>query len=145
MTRPPGDTDEHTLNPLRRTSPFLDLLGTFTERNLDDGFAIGIRITPEHLNAKGTVHGGVIATLADISLGYVTGSSRTPPLRMVTSTMTLAYVGAARLDDYLESEVRVVRTGARVAVADATLRAAGRTVATATATFTVIDTRLDGQ
>lgn len=142
MSTQPNPTANTALRPLRRTSPFLDLLGSFTERDHGDSFLVGIQLEPQHLNAKGTVHGGVIATLADISLGYVTGASSTPPIKMVTTTMNMTYVGAARLGDYLESEVRVVRTGARIAVADATLRAAGKTVATATATFTVIGTKL---
>ena len=77
--------------PLFRTSPFLDL--------------IGLRIAPMHTNASGTWHGGAIATLADVALGYVAAASRKPPLRMVTSSLGIDYVGAAQVGDWVQAEV----------------------------------------
>ena len=82
--------------PLFRTSPFLDLTGPYFHRPLTQGFLIGLRIAPMHTNASGTWHGGAIATLADVALGYVTAASRKPPLRMVTSSLGIDYVWRRR-------------------------------------------------
>ncbi|GAB3300961.1 hotdog fold thioesterase [Epidermidibacterium keratini] len=121
-----------------RTSPFLELLQGFSQRRVGDRLLIGVLVREEHLNGKGSAHGGLIATLADISLGYVTGASQTPRPAMVTTAMQLTYVSSAAPGDYLESEVRVVKVGSRIAIADATIRVESKVVATASATFTVL-------
>ena len=66
---PPSDAWQ----PLFRTSPFLDLIGPLFQRpndGDDGGFVIGLRIEEKLCNARQGAHGGVLATLADISLGY---------------------------------------------------------------------------
>ncbi len=124
--------------PLFRTSPFLDATGPFYYKPLDVGFLIGLRALDKHANAKGTVHGGLVATLADVSLGYVTGSSRTPTLRMVTASLSIDYVGSAQVGQWIESQVTVTKTGNRLAFAQASIWADGAPVATAKAVFLVI-------
>ena len=56
--------------PLFRTSPFLDTLGPFFYRRTESSFVIGLRIANKHANARGSAHGGLLLTLADIALGY---------------------------------------------------------------------------
>jgi acyl-coenzyme A thioesterase 13 len=131
--RPPG------FEPLFRTSPFLDATGPYFYKPLDQGFVVGLRVADRHTSAAGmAAHGGLLATLADIALGYVTAMSQQPPLRMTTSSLGLDYVGAAKLGTWLEAHVTVVKVGSRMAFANALLTADGVTVASARATFVVV-------
>ncbi len=128
--------------PLFRSSPFLDLTGPFFHRPLAQGFLVGLRVLPQHANASGTLHGGLVATLADVAMGYVTATSRTPALRMVTASLGLDYVGAARMGDWVEAAVEVVKAGSRLAFAEARISVAGASgaqpVASARAVFLVV-------
>lgn len=132
----------HGFKPLFRSSPFLDANGPFFHRPLDRGFIVGLRVQARHTNAKGSLHGGLIATLADVSMGYVTGLSQTPALRMVTTSLSVDYVGAAQVGDWVEAAVTVVKAGARLAFANALITAreagAARPVASARAVFLVL-------
>jgi acyl-coenzyme A thioesterase PaaI-like protein len=71
---PVADIPEGFL-PLFRTSPFLDTLGPFFYRPTASSFVIGLRIASKHANARGSAHGGLIFTLADIALGYTASAS----------------------------------------------------------------------
>ncbi|MBO4123285.1 PaaI family thioesterase [Cupriavidus gilardii] len=124
--------------PLFRTSPFLDATGPYFYKEQAQGFTIGLRVAEKHTNASGTVHGGLIATLADVSLGYVTATSQQPPLRMTTANLSIDYVGAARPGDWIESHVDIVKTGSRLAFAKALISVDGRPVASTSAVFLVV-------
>ena len=124
--------------PLFRTSPFLDATGPWFYRKLAEGFVVGLRVDTRHTNASGTAHGGLIATLADIALGYVTASSQQPPLRMTTTSLGLDYVGAAKPGDWLEAQVTIIKVGGRLAFANALITADGAPVASTRATFLVV-------
>lgn len=126
--------------PLFRTSPFLDATGPWFYRRLAEGFVVGLRVDTRHTNASGTAHGGLIATLADIALGYVTASSQQPPLRMTTTGLGLDYVGAAKVGDWLEAQVTIIKVGSRLAFANALITADGAPVASTRASFLVVGT-----
>lgn len=67
--------------PLFRTSPLLDTLGPFYGKGSGSDLTVGLRVAEKHTNSRGTVHGGVLATLGDIALGYTMASSAEPPVR----------------------------------------------------------------
>ncbi|RMX15003.1 PaaI family thioesterase [Vandammella animalimorsus] len=124
--------------PLFRTSPFLDATGPYFYKPLEEGFIVGLRVGAKHLNTSGTAHGGLLATLADVALGYVTAMSQQPPVRMTTTNLGLDYVGVAHEGDWLQAHVSVVKLGSRLAFANALIAANEAPVATARATFLVI-------
>jgi uncharacterized protein (TIGR00369 family) len=124
--------------PLFRSSPFLDATGPYFYKPLDEGFSVGMRIGRKHTNVSGTMHGGLIATLSDVSLGYVTATSAQPPLQMVTANLSIDYVGAAKLGEWVEARVEVLKSGARLCFANALISAEGRLVARASAVFAVV-------
>lgn len=131
---PPG------FEPLFRSSPFLDATGPYFYKPQSEGFVVGLRIAEKHTNVQGTAHGGLLATLADIALGYVTAMSQQPPLRMTTTSLSLDYVGGAKLGEWLEAHVSIVKVGSRLAFANALLTSDGATVASTRATFLVLGT-----
>jgi len=79
--------------PLFRTSPVLDLIGPLYCRGEGADLVIGLRVEAKHCNARGTVHGGILATLADVALGYTMGFSST-----ASSMQTLRPDRGARKD-----------------------------------------------
>ncbi|MGB0551286.1 MAG: PaaI family thioesterase [Alphaproteobacteria bacterium] len=64
---------------------------------------IELRICPHHCNYKGTAHGGLLATLADISLGKSAGWGQEPRIPLVTTSLTVNYLGASRLNDWISA------------------------------------------
>ena len=125
--------------PLFRSSAFLDLVGPFFYHPKGESFCIGMRVLAQHVNSVGTAHGGLLATLADVSLGYVTASSSEPPLRMSTASLTIDYLGAAHLGSWVESQVSIGKIGRHLAFADAAIFADARPVARARALFAISD------
>lgn len=125
--------------PLFRSSAFLDLVGPLFYRPNGESFCIGMRVLAQHVNSVGTAHGGLLATLADVSLGYVTASSREPALRMSTASLTIDYLGAAPLGSWVESQVSIGKIGRHLAFADAAICADARPVARARALFAISD------
>ena len=123
--------------PIFRSSPFLDLTGPYFYKTLEKGFVVGLRVEPHHVNNSGTAHGGLLATLADVSLGYVTAMSQSPPIRMITSNLGLDYVGVASAGDWLEANVTVIKVGSRLAFANLIITANDAPIVSARATFYV--------
>jgi acyl-coenzyme A thioesterase 13 len=127
---PPG------FEPLFRSSPFLDLLGPFYYRKTEDGgFVIGVRVALKHTNGRGTAHGGLMATLADIALGYRAAFSQDPPATLTTASLTTDFAGSAKPGDWLEAHVEVQRVGSRLAFANAYLTVESERIVRASAVF----------
>jgi len=122
--------------PLFRTSPFLDLLGPIYYRTLPEGgFTVGLRVADKHLNARGTVHGGLFMALADIALGYSAAMSEEPPAALSTASLTTDFAGSAKLGDWIEVACDVQRVGGRLAFANAYVIRDGERIVRASAVF----------
>ena len=99
----------------RRQGPFNTLIGPLHQRRDGDRFIIGLRIGEKHTNSQGICHGGVLATLADLALGYAMIGKVEGEAGFVTVHLSIDYAGSARPGDWVESDVEVQRTGARMA------------------------------
>lgn len=122
--------------PLFRASPFLDLLGPlYSRRDENGGLMIAVHIGEQHCNLRGTAHGGLLCTLADVALGYSTAFSQDPPLAMATVNLSLDFCGAARLGDLVEVRTTIHKVGQRLAFASADLRCGEHAVARGSAVF----------
>jgi acyl-coenzyme A thioesterase PaaI-like protein len=53
-----------------RQSPLTDPWEPLNARRTDKVVIVGLRLAKPHTNAHGLIHGGLIATLADIGMGY---------------------------------------------------------------------------
>jgi acyl-coenzyme A thioesterase 13 len=129
---PPG------FGPLFRTSPLLDALGPFYGKGTGADLVVGLRVAEKHTNARGTVHGGVLATLGDIALGYTMASSSDPPTRATTASLTIDYVGSAKIGDWIEARVDRSKVGRTLAFANAYLTVEGAQIARVSAVFAVV-------
>jgi uncharacterized protein (TIGR00369 family) len=74
-------------------------------------------VESKHCNSRGICHGGVLATLADLALGYALMVKTGARSGFVTAHLDLDYAGAAELGDWIHSEVEVQRVGSRLAFA----------------------------
>jgi uncharacterized protein (TIGR00369 family) len=101
-----------------RLSPFNALIGPLYERRRGDELSIGLRIEEKHTNSRGICHGGLLASLADLSLGYAMLAKTGGKGSFVTVHLAVDYAGAAHLDDWIESSVEIQRMGTRLAFAN---------------------------
>lgn len=125
---------------LFRSSPFLDLLGPFYFRTEPPGFTIGMAVAQQHTNNSGTLHGGVVSAIADVSLAYTTAKTSEPPLLLRTVHLSIDFVDTAAPGDWVESKVTVTRKGQQMAFAHGRLAVGSRVVATYSGNFLVAGT-----
>ena len=57
-----------------RLSPFNALIGPLYQRGAGEALSIGLHIEEKHVNSRGICHGGALATLGDLALGYAVQS-----------------------------------------------------------------------
>lgn len=102
---------------------------------------IGLEVTDHHLNLQGSLHGGVIATLADTATGLAVRSLVPAGRRHVTIQLDVHYLapgGPGRIT----AVGSTVRVGSQIAFAEADVRdGSGRLLARATATMAVMADR----
>lgn len=131
MDAPPG------FKLLFRASPVLDLIGPLYSRGEGRHRVLGLRAQTKHCNSRGTVHGGILATLADVALGYTMAFSSDPPGNLVTANLSLDYAGSAKAGDWLETHVDIQKQGSRLSFANCYIQVEGERIVRASAVFLV--------
>jgi len=124
--------------PIFRTSPFTNLLGPIYQKKASSGLILGMVAEEKHCNARGLVHGGVLGSLADITLGYNAAFSTNPPTSMVTVSQTIDYAGKAEKGDWIEVHADVQKVGRRIAFANCYFYVNSQRIARASAVFSVV-------
>jgi acyl-CoA thioesterase len=111
--------------------PLSALLGfTLVERR--PGYArLEGEIRPEHRNAYGTAHGGVVFSLADTAMG-VASNSHGP--RAVALAASIHLTHPARVGEFLVAEATELSRDASTASYEVSVRSGDRLVATFTGT-----------
>lgn len=132
-------------SPHTRKSPLTDPWEPLYARKAEDRLVLGVRVRPEHCNSRSMPHGGFLAALADnamgLSLGVALASARQPAGGLVTVSLTLDYLGSAKLGQWLEFDTDFVKLGRSICFAEATVRADGAPVARARATFKLLEAK----
>lgn len=109
--------------------------------SLPDGEAGAVKrfcfiAAPHHMNASGTVHGGMLMSFLDVSMSrttrLLTGAART-----ATVSLTCDFVGPARQGELIVSHVRVTRQTRTMLFLAAEVEAGGRRAVTATGLWKV--------
>ena len=119
---------------------FRALVGAELTETGEGRASVRLRAGKRHLNPGGTVHGGAISTLVDISMAEAIGT--TVPdgdERPVTVEMKLNYMSPGK-PGAIVSEARVRKGGKRVTVVEAEVlqEEDGEVVALATGTYTIV-------
>jgi uncharacterized protein (TIGR00369 family) len=99
---------------------------------------LGIIVQEAHCNSRGFLHGGVIATLADNACGLTLGLATGATQGIVTTSLSLDYLGVTKIGQWLEVAPRVVKAATSSGVVDALITADGTVVARANATFRIL-------
>ena len=120
---------------IERLSPFNALVGPLYERRDGDNVSIGLALEEKHTNSRGICHGGVLATLADLALGYAMLAKSGDKGSFVTAHLALDYAGSAKAGDWIESRVEIQHAGARLAFANCYLLCGTRPIVHASAIF----------
>jgi len=121
-----------------RPNPFNEMVGPFYEKRRGREVSLGLRIEQRHCNSRDICHGGLLATLADLALGYsalAAGKAAGGPSSFVTVSLSLDFAGSAKAGDWVESLVDVQKTGSRLAFVNGYLVANGVRIVRASAIF----------
>ena len=122
-------------------SPFIKHLDPEVLR-LDGGVCI-LRLEPraEFGNSKGDLHGGIIASLLDISMAQAVRTTQEVGIKVSTITLTTNYLAPSR--GTATATARVVRAGASICYAECEiLNEKDEIVAHASGTFRIIRSHL---
>lgn len=115
-----------------RISPFAELVGlSFPEAGEPQA---ELRIEEKVLNVYGTVHGGAISTLADVSMGYALFDHLREDERLATLEMKINYIAAVS-SGVLTAEAKLVNRTRNLAVVESRVECNGKVVAKAMGTF----------
>jgi uncharacterized protein (TIGR00369 family) len=132
-------------SPHLRKSPITEPWEPLFARTASDRLVLGTRVRETHCNSRGMPHGGFLAALADnamgLSLGVNLAAAHQPTAGLVTVSLTLDYLGSAKLGQWLEFDTDFVKLGRSICFAEATVRADGVPVARARATFKLLEDR----
>ena len=138
MNSPPDIPEGFQLERRIQPHTFGGLAGPFYSRRQGNDLSLGLRIEERHCNSRGTCHGGLLATLADIALGYacaLAGESGAEKRNFVTVDLSLQYLASTHVGDWVQSEVEVLSPGSRTASAAGHLLANGKPVVRISANF----------
>ena len=130
-------TDKRSTDGWMSSPPFQHHLGIETVEASGGRSLLTFKFKPEYGNRKGDVHGGILATLADLAMSQAIRSEATTIAGMSTINMTVNYLDTASGD--LITRGRAIKIGRTIAVGEATCETAdGRVVAHATGAFRMI-------
>lgn len=109
--------------------------------SMGDGEAVlELTARAEMTNHQGTVHGGVVALLADATMGRAVASTLPDRTRQANFDLKVTFIRAAHAGSVLQARAHLLHRGRRTGVADCRIEdERGRLIATATATFAYRD------
>jgi uncharacterized protein (TIGR00369 family) len=127
---------EQAIRDRLSASPFHTEMGIVLDRAGDGEVELHIDAEARHANLHGTVHGGVLATLADTAAGIAVRSEMSDPAAAhATVHLDVQYLAPASVGR-LHATGRVVKLGRRLAFAQAWIDdGGGRAIARAQATI----------
>ena len=124
--------------PHFRKSPFTDPWEPLYSKRTERAVIMGLRLTKAHTNARGLIHGGLIAALADNAMGYSCAQATGWRSSFVTISLAVDFTGSADIGQWLAVESEVIRTGSTICFAQCLVRADDAVVARANGTFRVV-------
>jgi uncharacterized protein (TIGR00369 family) len=132
---------EHVRERFARSRFHTSFLGARLARVEPGEVDVALDVEPDHLNLFGTLHGGLIATLADTATGLAMLTSLEPGTTHATSSLSVTFLVPGRAGT-VTARARVVKRGGRFGYAEAdVVNGEGELLARASATFTVMPER----
>jgi uncharacterized protein (TIGR00369 family) len=116
---------------------YAERLGARVEETGEGRARVRFEAADEHLNAAGTLHGGVLATLVDTAMGAAVRSATGDGDVPATSQLTVTYLRPGKPGP-LEVTAQVRTRGEHLTVCDADVEQDGRDLVHAVATFALL-------
>ncbi len=113
---------------------FRELVGLDVEPVGDGRARVRLMAREQHLNPHGTVHGGVLATIADVAAGEAIAAG-SPDGLGVTIELKVTFLKPGRKGE-LVAEAAVIKRGKQITVVVTEVSQAGDLIAHAIGTFT---------
>ena len=128
--------EEHT------PSPFVQMIGAKIEEWRQGYVRMSLVVEEKHTNPNGVMHGGVLTTLMDETLGAVVASVRGMDVMRAaphaTVEMNVSFLAGARAGDDIVVEGRALKVGRSVAFGEAAARRRGSDDLVAKGRFTYV-------
>ena len=121
-----------------RHSPLTDPWEPIYSKQTPDAIVLGLRLATPHTNARGFVHGGLIAALADKAMGHSCGRKMRGAYSLVTVSLSIDFIASAQIGQWLTVETDVIKTGSTLCFAQCVVKADGVVIARANGTFRVV-------
>lgn len=122
---------------VRNQSAFVNLLGLSVEKLENGSCRSKLEIRDGFLNKRKIVHGGVIYSMADISMGVAVYSTLKKGEEAATIELKINYLKPAD-KKILICDAKVIQRGKQIAVIEAEIKANGNLIAKALGTFSII-------
>ena len=121
-----------------RGSPLTDPWEPIYQKETDGALILGLWLAKPHTNARGFVHGGLIAALTDKAMGHSCGRRMRGTASLVTVSMGIDFIASAQVGQWLTVEADVIKTGSTICFAQCLAKADGAVIARANGTFRVL-------
>jgi uncharacterized protein (TIGR00369 family) len=127
--------------PHFRKSPLTDPWEPLYSKRTEKAVIIGLRLATPHTNARGLIHGGLIAALSDNAMGYSCAQVMGWKSSLVTVSLAVDFIGTAEIGQWLAVETEVIKTGSTICFAQSLVKADDVVIARANGTFRVVPKR----
>jgi uncharacterized protein (TIGR00369 family) len=124
--------------PHFRKSPLTDPWEPLYSKRTEKAVVMGLRLAKPHTNARGLIHGGLIAALSDNAMGYSCAQATGWATSFVTISLAVDFVGSAEIGQWLAVESEVIKTGSTICFAQSLIKADDAVIARANGTFRVV-------
>ncbi len=118
-------------------SPFSDRIGPLYISRRESAPVLGLLVDAHHLNRAGRVHGGLLATLADIAVSRAAWDHVPEGATIATADLHIAYLGNVNAGAWVEAWPSIDRIGRAVVHTSCLVEADGEPLAKVLATVAV--------
>lgn len=118
-------------------SPFSERIGPLYISNREGAPVLGVEVDQHHLNRAGRVHGGLLATLADIALSRAAWDHVPEGSTIATADLHISYLGNVNAGQWVEAWPNIDRVGRAVIHASCLVESDGEPLAKVLATVAV--------
>ena len=115
---------------------FISLVGAHDPEAADGKATLSVKVDERHLNPAGTVHGGMLATLVDTTMGAAIRSAIDDEVP-ATSQLSITYLRPGK-PGRLEVTATVRKRGQNLTVCEADVEQDGKSLVHALATFALV-------
>ncbi len=124
--------------PLSTGDDFIQLLGLRVTDRRENEARFELDVKPELLNPYGILHGGIVYSLADTSMGGVLSPALSDNERVATIEVKINYLAPVR-EGTVHCVTRVLHRGKRVAALESDVYNGDRMVAKALGSFAIFE------